>query len=84
MRLFRFDGAALELRWTWLPWWLVSSPILEAEVNVLVRDVVVLNGMPISDDTLERVERFFLKLVDRRFKIPGLVNYLKAVRGLQE
>ena len=83
MRLVDLHEGKLELRWTWLPYWLVAGPRLQAEVEAIIRDIVVLNGMPPTEDSLDRIERFLLDVLDRRFKIKGLREYLTALHYVQ-
>lgn len=84
MRLVHFDQGQLELRWTWLPYWLAAGPALHHEINIYMRDLVIINGMPPSDDSLERIERLVLRLIQDRFKIDGLEQYLSALKYVRE
>lgn len=84
MRLVGFFEGRLELRWTWLPYWIAAGPILHDEIEALMRDVVIINGMLPTDDSLERIERLVLRTIERRFKIEGLLQYLQGLRFIRE
>jgi hypothetical protein len=84
MRLVGFENGRMELRWTWLPYWLAAGPTLHSELERLIRDVVIINGMPPTEDSLVRIEAFIIKAIERRFKIAGLAQYLQALRYVRE
>lgn len=84
MRLVELNEGRLELRWTWLPYWLAAGPALHTEIETTMRDVVIINGMPPTDGSLERIEQFVLRLIDRRFKIVGLTEYLAGLHKVKE
>lgn len=84
MRLVELNQGKLELRYTWLPWWLAAGPALQSEIETLMRDVVVMNGMPPNDESLERIERFVIRLIGKRFPIPGLTTYLRGLQHVKE
>lgn len=84
MRLVELQEGRLELRWTWLPYWMAAGPSLHTEIETTMRDVVIINGMPPTDDSLERIEKFVLRLIHRRFKITGLTDYLRCLHLVQE
>ncbi len=80
MRLIELCDGALELRWTWLPYWMVASPSLQAEVEAVMRDVVLLNAMTKDDESLDRIEQFVIRLLTRRFPFLHLDKYLSGLR----
>ena len=84
MRLVDIVDGRLELRWTWLPYWIAAGPALHTEIERLMRDVVVMNGMPVDDDSLARIHDFLIKQLARRFPIPGLDAYLQALSFVEE
>lgn len=85
MRIVRYnDKNSIELRWSWMPYWLAVSPIFISEIESLVRDVIILNGVTGGDDLLERLENFVHQRIAERFEIPGLVDYLQGLRYLPE
>jgi hypothetical protein len=84
MRLIQLQEGKLELRWTWLPYWLAAGPALHNEIQAVMRDAVIINGMPPTDESVERVEAFVLRLIERRFKISGLTTYLRGLEHVAE
>lgn len=84
MRLVDLVHGKLELRWTWLPYWLSCSAIFQTDVERLMRDVVVINGLPHSEESLDKIEAFLLREVSRRFKIQGLDVYLRGLRSVTQ
>jgi hypothetical protein len=80
MRLVELRNGQLELAWTWLPYWIATGDTLHHEVTSLMRDVVIINGMPPDDDSLDRIDKLIIRLLDKRFRIPGLGEYLGAIR----
>jgi hypothetical protein len=84
MRLVELQEGRLELRWTWLPYWLAAGPSLHTEIETLMRDVIIVNGMPPTEDSLDKIEQFVIRAIDRRFNIAGLAQYLKALRYVRE
>lgn len=75
---------ALEIRWTWLPYWLAAGPKLHGELQSLMRDTVLLNGLPPTEESLDLIEEFLLREIGKRFKIPGLVDFLRALHNIPE
>ncbi len=84
MRLVDLRDGALELRWTWLPYWIAAGPTLQGEVETILRDAVIINGMPPNEDSLSRIEAFVVRLLTRRFQIEGLGEYLLSLHLVQE
>jgi hypothetical protein len=84
MRLVVLQDGQLELRWTWLPYWMAAGPALHGEVDALMRDVVLLNGMLPNEDSLDRIEKFVLFLLTRRFPFKGLKEYLAGFRQVEK
>lgn len=83
MRLVELIEGKLELRWTWLPYWLAAGPALQRDIDTLMRDVVIMNGMPPTDDSLDRIEEFVIRTIDRRFNIAGLATHLRSLRHVE-
>lgn len=84
MRIIGFEGGRLELRWTWLPYWLAAGPALHDELQALMRDVVVMNGMPLTEDSLDRIHTFVIDMIVKRFTIEGLREYLVGLCYVRE
>lgn len=84
MRFIEVMDGRLEVRWTWLPYWLAAGPALHSELEVLVRDIVVLNALPISESSLDRIHKLIVHLIARRFRVEGLGDYLAAIQHVRE
>lgn len=84
MKLVYFVGTAIELRWTWLPYWLGVSPAMQADVQRLIRDAVLLNGVEFTEEGLQRLHNFVVRTICRRFPIPGLKTYIDAITSVEE
>ncbi len=84
MKIVEFSDGALELRWTWLPYWMAVSPMLKLEVEDTIKDALVLNQIPADDAGLERINTFVINLLAKKFKIPGLAEFLTALSNVQD
>ena len=84
MRLVTYRDGMLELRWTWLPYWIATGSALHNEIDTYMRDLVIINGVVPTDEALLRIEKLVLKMLDQRFKITGLTAYLEALSHVHE
>lgn len=85
MRLVSIDDdGKLGIRWTWLPYWMAAGPRLTAEMTRLMMDVVVINGMPTTEESLDAIDAFVLRQLGQRFGIRGLADYLAAIHHVRE
>lgn len=81
MRFVDLVDGALELRWTWLPYWMSINPVLVKEVEEEIFDLVKLNGTTNSEEDLDAVHRKACKLLADRFPaFPGLFSYLVGLK----
>lgn len=84
MRLVELIDGAVELRWTWLPYWLGANSRLRAELETELRDIALLNGLTESDEDLDALNRTFCRRIQARFPaFPGLGAALSALSGVQ-
>ena len=84
MRLVTVIDSVPELRWTWLPYWMAQSPALKRDIERVIQDAVLLNGVTLSESSLDRLSTFVHRVLCRRFPIPGLSTYLGALSALEE
>lgn len=75
---------ALEIRWTWLPFWLATNPKLQQDVGRLFQDAVLLNGVTPSDDDLDGLHRLVSRLIQRAFPaFDGLDQFLRGLEVIE-
>lgn len=82
MNLVQSDNGALELRWTWLPYWLVVSPAMKHDIERTLRDAILLNGAP-CDSSLDAMDKLIIRIIVQRWPIPGLDKYLEALHAVK-
>jgi hypothetical protein len=83
MKWVYVDHGRLELRWTWLPWWIVSSPKMKTRIESHLTDLLALNAIPVStpEELLtDRLDEKVKHLIATLFPIQGLSSYLDALR----
>jgi hypothetical protein len=84
MRIVSKHAGAVELRWSWLPYWLGVSPAMKRDVDRMVRDAVLLNSVELTEAGLDRFHDYVVRMICRRFPIPGLKSYLDAIKSVEE
>lgn len=84
MRLVDLIDGAVELRWTWLPYWLGANQRLRAELEAELRDVALLSNLTESEEDLNRLHRTLCRSIQRRFPgFSGLEAALDAFSAIQ-
>lgn len=84
MRLVELIDGAVELRWTWLPYWLGANQRLRTELEAELRDVALLNGLTESPTDLDALSRTLCRRIQARFPgFPGLGDALTALSVVQ-
>lgn len=85
MRLVQVRDGVLEIRWTWLPYWLAVNPKMKSDVEREMRDAVLLNGVTPSDEDLDALHDFVRARFERTFPaFQGLGAYLQAISQVEE
>lgn len=85
MRLVQLRDGALEIRWTWLPYWLAVNPRLKQTVEREMRDASLLCGATTSEADLDGLHEFVLRRLHQLFPaFPGLREHLDSLRLVQE
>lgn len=83
MRLLTFEGLQPKIRWTWLPYWLGSNPRLRQELELEVRDIMLLTGR--SPEHVDILEQKLFQRIQARFPaLDGLLGVLQSYRGVLE
>jgi len=83
MNLVMLKEGKLDLAWTWFPWWLVVSPAMTREVKQTLQDAILLNGVPARQESLDALDDMLIRIITRRFAIPGLGDYLRAMKRVE-
>jgi hypothetical protein len=84
MNLVMLKDGKLDLAWTWFPYWLVVSPAMTCEVKQVLQDAILLNGVPAQQESLDALDELVIRLVTRRFAFPGLGDYLRAMKKIEQ
>jgi hypothetical protein len=85
VRLVEIIDGALELRWTWLPYWLATNGRLKKELDEEVRDAALLNAMLASPEHLNGLHAFVCRRIQARFpQMHGLGEALSALAAVDD
>ena len=85
MRLVHLRDGALEIRWTWLPYWLAMNPKLKLVIEREMRDACLLQGMTTAEADLDDLHSFVVRRLRSLFPaFVGLETYLDAIQSIQE
>lgn len=85
MRLVQIRDGALEIRWTWLPYWLAVNPRLKTELERELHDAVLLCGVTTAAHDLDAMHEWVIRRLQLLFPaFPGLQAYLDGITQLQE
>jgi hypothetical protein len=76
MRLVDNIDGALQVRFTWLPYWLASNRGLMFGLETWVRDVAVLNAVTTDERDLDALNALVVDHLEARFQIPGFRDFL--------
>lgn len=80
LRLVEVVDGGLELRWTWLPYWLGSNEHLKREMETLIRQKVLDENLTQSNEDLDVLHMFVCEQLQARF--PALVGLSSALKAL--
>lgn len=85
MRLVQVRDGVLEVRWTWLPFWLAANPKMKTEIERKMRDAVLLGGVTTSEHDLDALHMFVINMIQEQFPShQGLGEFLNGVGLIQE
>jgi hypothetical protein len=80
MRFAELIDGALEIRWTWLPYWIAINPALIREVEEEVFDAVKLNGATNSASDMNALHKLTCEAIGRRLPtFTGLSVFLEGL-----
>lgn len=84
MRLVEFIDGALELRWTWLPYWLATNGKLKTELDAELKSFVLTNRLTTDPEDLDTLNEFVCQAIQRRFPaFQGLDAVLRGIGSIQ-
>lgn len=85
MRIIQLQDGVLEVRWTWLPFWMAANPALKQLIDDELKDACLLNAVTGSEEDLDALHRYCCRRLQERFPaFPGLGRYLDALTTVQE
>lgn len=84
MRLVQVRDGILEVKWTWLPFWIAVSPRLQQDVERFVFDASVASGVTESDADLDALHDVVVARLQEMFPAhKGLDEYLDSLKRVQ-
>jgi hypothetical protein len=75
------EPGVVELRWMWLPTFIGMGTVFKQELEKEVAPMLV--GKGASDEVLDAAHEKIIELLCKRFPIPGLKDYLDALKFVQ-
>lgn len=85
MRLVQIRDGVLEVRWTWLPFWLATNPKLKEKLEEEMRDAIRLGGLSENEPDLDSMHNYVAKRLQEMFPShPGLAELLDGLKYVQE
>lgn len=85
MRLVEFIDGAVELRWTWLPYWLATNGRLKKELDEEIQDAALMNAALTCPEHLDGLHAFVCRRIQARFpQMSGLYDALKALDAVDD
>ncbi len=81
MRLVDYIDGALEIRWTWLPYWLATNGRLKQDLERELASIVLEGPVTSADEDLDQLHDAICRMLQERFpSFPGLGEALKALK----
>jgi len=85
MRLVQIRDGALEVRWTWLPYWLAANPKVTGTIERELKDSVLLCGVTDSEADLDAMHKWVVRRIASLFpSFEGLDGYLDGIQAVKE
>lgn len=85
MKTVMIRDGVLEIRWTWLPFWLATNPKLKTHLETEIKDLVALNGLTGSEEDLRSLHDHVIKRLQTLFPShTGLNEYLDGLKYVHE
>lgn len=83
MRLVHERDGVIEVRWTWLPFWMATNPKLKEVLEREMRDLGLINGITNSDADLDAMHDFVVTRLHQLWPTPGLAEFLDGLKYVQ-
>lgn len=78
MKLIANNDGVIELRWSWLPYWIGSNLAYRAELERDIRDRMILNA--VTTDELDLLHDYAVAALVKKFAdVPGAVAVIEAI-----
>ena len=85
MRLVQMRDDVLEVRWTWLPFWLATIPKLKELLEDEMRDAIHMGGVTESEPDLDALHDYVVRRLQEMFTgHQGLAEFLDSLKFVQE
>jgi hypothetical protein len=84
MKLVYLEGTSLELRWMWLPTFMGQNHGLMRELESAGKKKFTGKSLPPSEEALEEAHQWVIDWLCKKNPIPGLREYLEAIKNVQE
>lgn len=84
MRIVELIDGAFEIRWTWLPLWLATNPVLKTALETELRTIIAMNGVTDTAVDLDSLHDHVVRRLQEMFPgVKGLDSYLNGMRSLE-
>jgi len=77
------DDGAIELRWMWLPTFIGQNHMVLKELGEAWKAQFP-RGVENTEAALDAMHEFTIEWLCKKFALPGLKEYLKAIENVQE
>ena len=85
MRLVQIRDGVLEVRWTWLPFWMATNPKLKEKLEEEMRDAISMGGVSESEPDLDSLHDYVVRRLQEMFPThPGLGELVDGLKYVQE
>jgi hypothetical protein len=84
MRIVELIDGAFEIRWTWLPLWLATNPLLKTTLETELKTIIALNGVTDTEADLDTLHSHVVRRLAEMFPgVKGLDLYLNGMSSLE-
>jgi len=84
MRIVELIDGAFEIRWTWLPLWLATNPLLKSSLENELKTIIAMNGVTDTAADLDAIHEHVVRRLQEMFpEVKGLDSYLNGMHALE-